>query len=82
MALITVSAGFMREMLQLPDECEIVRIECAPGYHGRFNLVVEGAGWPVSDGMPIGIPVAATVDIPENDEVAKYQRVIDWHLPA
>ena len=71
MAILTVTGQIIREMLQLPDGCEIIRVEVQQGYREVFRLVIDGAGWDTPEGAAIQQALVATVDA----------KGIHWGLP-
>ena len=81
MALLRVTPEALRDLLQLPLEVEVIRVEMAPGYRGLLHVVIEGAGWDTPEGgviMPAPVGIAT-----QNSDAAGNitNRVIDWGLP-
>lgn len=53
MALLQLSPKAFRELFQLPPGTEVVRIETRPGYRGRVDVIIEGAGWLTDEWAPL-----------------------------
>jgi hypothetical protein len=74
-AIIRVTAECLREILQLPPEAEIVRIDL-DDTRGELRIVLHGAGWETAQGEKIKESPAATI----SDSWSAPRRTIDWKL--
>lgn len=81
MASLRLGPAALRELFQLPEGVEVVRIESDFGYRGGLRLVIEGAGWATAEGAPIqpAEPAIVTVTRDEAGQIAR--STIDWRLP-
>lgn len=81
MAILPMSMQGLRDLLQLPREAEIVRIEMEPGYRASLRLVVEGVGWDTSEGAPI-MPAPTAMVHQTTDAAGNICKRVDWNLPS
>jgi len=80
MAVIRLSPQGLRDLLQLPCEAEVIRVDTARGEWGVMEIVLMGVGEWVEDGMPLPPPRTGIVRqewLPDGREL---QRTIDWRF--
>lgn len=84
MAILTVTPEALRQLLQLPNGVELVRVEMAQGQRGALRLMIEGAGWPTPEGGYVQPAQIATVHtsyhFAEDGQNIRLDK-IDWNLP-
>lgn len=76
MAIINLSPVILREILQLPEGAEVIRVGMDDA-RGVLRVVVEGAGWDVHPGDRIQEAPTAVIF----DSWSRPCRTIDWNLP-
>ncbi|MCA0214527.1 MAG: hypothetical protein LCH79_15285 [Proteobacteria bacterium] len=81
MAVLGLNPAALRNVLRLPDDAEVIRIETVPGYRGLVNVIVEGVGWEVQEGGPLP-PSTHGVFTVDRDERGGIKRLtVDWGFP-
>lgn len=84
MAILRVDPDVLRDILQLPQDVEVVDVLSEIHSRGKVYIKIEGAGWPVKLGGPIeeaptGVITQTTVKA-EDGTMHKYF-TIDWGFP-
>lgn len=82
MAILRMTPEALRNALQLPDGCEVVRVELEAGMRGVLRLMLEGAGWDTPEGGPVELAPHAIVTETRGPDGELLTRTIDWRLPA
>lgn len=80
MAVLCMTADAFRELLQLPADVEVVRVELPPEQRGGLNIYIEGAGWDTSEGDRI-MSTFGTVTVQRDSEGNITRSTIDWAFP-
>ena len=78
MAVLRLSPQALRDILQLPDCCEVVRVETVQGVRGLVHVVVEGAGEDVEEGYPLPPAQTGIISIDRNDAGGITRLTVDW----
>ena len=71
MAILRITPEVLRNILQLPDNCEVVRVDTAFDCRGVIEVVLEGVGWDTAEGMAIL----------RCDHAVMTDGKIDWRFP-
>lgn len=80
MAVLRLTAEAFRELLQLPPEVEVLRVNVPYDMRGRLDIVIEGVGWDVPENGAI-CPTYGSVTRQVDGEGSVLRSTIDWGFP-
>ena len=81
MAILRLTPQAVRQLLQLPDEVDVIRVEVPQNHRSGLDVVIEGAGWPTPEGGLIqSTHGTVTQGVDAEGKLIRYE--IDWGLPA
>lgn len=81
MAILRLTPQAFRDLMQLPETVEVVRVELESGTRGNLHLMIEGAGWDTHEGAMVIPAQAAIITSHKDQNGTSIDRIIDWGLP-
>ena len=78
MCILKVAPEVLRDLLQLPPEATLIKVESPYCMLGVVHLVVEGIGWDTPEGGAILIAPSAVISDVRDENGTITSRTIDW----